>query len=205
MEKIKQLIEDYNTTSDEIFGSDYNSILYNSPEADESIVQFESLVGMQFPNELKTFYKTFGGLTNQDNNESYCFEIFSPSQHFEFIKNGSKDNNYGIIDMFLYSWGYDRYEFEDETLITPEDIKTLNQQYKCFGWYRTDTILESAYYLYFDEKGNFGVVFYDQDLFGKLQQELKKMLAGKAANFTLEHLLTDALAETKRAMIEWNE
>jgi hypothetical protein len=106
--------------------------------------------------------------------------------------------------MIQYSWSFDRWEFDEGENFSKKEIDQLNSTYKCIGWHRDDTISETACYIFFDQHGNFGELYYDQDTFHKFEA-LKKLLTNDFEKITLKSLLLKALEQTKNTMIDWNE
>jgi hypothetical protein len=209
MNKITEQINKYNETNNLFFENlnDYNLIVDLQKPTIVELVAIKEIVGAELPEDLKNFYLNFGGLKNVNNDESYCISILSLFEMLEAIKKDEFMPSFsmGIIDMILFSWGNDRYEFADGEFFSKEQKDFLNSQYKCFGWYRTDTVLDCAYYLYFDANGNFGALCYDQDMFEEVQEDLIKMLENSPANETLENLLSNAIEQMRLVLIEWNE
>jgi hypothetical protein len=208
MNNIRIAIAKYNQTNAGIFPdmADYNKLIDLPKANDESIKSLENLQSTDLPSELESFYKTFGGLVNKDNDESYCFNLPTIEQFISKMKSNdsNKLKSIGIIDMVNSSWGNGRAELNDGKHLTEDQTKFLNENYKCIGWYRDDTILESAYYIYYDKKGSFGEVFYDQDEFDGFKKELNHLLNKNNEQKTLEQILTKALEQTRLTMIEWN-
>lgn len=208
MNNIRIAIAKYNQTNAGIFPdmADYNKLIDLQKASDEGIKLLENLQSTDLPTELESFYKTFGGLVNKDNEESYCFNL--PTIEELIAKINSNESNkiksLGIIDMVNNSWGNGRSELNDGKHLTADQVKFLNENYKCIGWYRDDTILESAYYIYFDKKGAFGEVFYDQDDFEGFKKELNHLINSNNEQKTLDQILTKALEQTRLTMIEWN-
>jgi hypothetical protein len=209
MNKISQQIAKYNESNILFFDErdDFNKLIELQKATVDELLAYEKIVGTGLPEALKDFYMTLGGLQNKNNEESYCITIFSIPEMLETLKTEELTTNFslGIIDMILFSWGNDRYEFADGEFFSKEQKDFLNTQYKCFGWYRTDTVLDCAYYLYFDANGNFGALCYDQDMFEEVQEDLIKMLENSLANETLENLLSNAIEQMRLVLIEWNE
>jgi SMI1 / KNR4 family (SUKH-1) len=207
MTTIESKIQEYNTTANELFdGADYALLATIEPATDADLQQLKHLMNFELPDELIQFYKTFGGLENIGNSESYCFSISEPEKLIKINDyQGSPKIALGLIEMIQYSWSFDRWEFDEGENFTAEEINQLNANYKCIGWYRDDTISETAYYIFFDQHGNFGELYYDQDTFYKTFEALKKLLANDFEKTTLESLLVKALEQTKKTMIEWNE
>lgn len=208
MNNIRKAVAKYNQTNAGIFPemNNYNKLIDLPKASNESIKSLETMQSIDLPAELQSFYKTFGGLVNKENNESYCFNLPTIDQLIAKIKSNDSDKikSLGIIDMINNSWGNSRAELSDNKHLTVEQIKYLNENFKCIGWYRDDTILESAYYIYFDKKGYFGEVFYDQDDFESLKKDLNHLLASNNEQKTLEEILLKALEITRLTMIEWN-
>jgi hypothetical protein len=208
MNNIRKAVAKYNQTNAGIFPdmADYNKLIDLPKANDENIKKLESLQSTDMPSELESFYKTFGGLVNKENDESYCFNLPTIEQLIAKIESsdGNKIKSLGLIDMVNNSWGNNRAEFNDGKHLTSEQVKFLNENYKCIGWYRDDTILESAYYIYYDKKGAFGEVFYDQDDFESFKKELTHLINGNNEQKSFEQILIKALEQTRLTMIDWN-
>lgn len=107
----------------------------------------------------------------------------------------------GLVDMTVSSWGDDRPEFAAGRAVSQTDLDALNGRYRCYGWYRTDTVLESAWYLYADPDGRFGAPFYDQDRFDAAARGLRALLVASPARQPLEQALCEGVERMRAAMI----
>lgn len=169
---------------------------------DAQINELAEYFHIPVPQDLVDFYKSYGSLIPAKDaaHEDCVIKVFSPAYLLKKLKEPEKwgkCRSLGLIDMIRFSWG-ERDEFNE--YISKEMRLSVNDQYQCIGWYRLDWGLEEAYYIYFDKSGNFGAVRYHQDEFNELMDQLKELLKGNGAVFSLENLLQKALQEMKNAI-----
>jgi SMI1 / KNR4 family (SUKH-1) len=209
MEKLKKAIAQYNKTNQEYFEdkNGFNVLLNGDMASNEDITKLEEKLFIQFPNELKSFYAKLGGLSNKNNLESYCIKTDTVSELLKYLTSDYIIlKSIGIIHQIEFSWGNDRFEFsKSEGNFTESELNYLNEHYKCIGLYRTDTILESAYYIYYDKAGNFGTVFYHQDDFEAAQEILQNMCNASHATQCLEEILVEAVTKIEEALRSFND
>lgn len=208
MQRLLHAIEQYNASKRNYWDSDYNALVQVGPADPEPIARLETLTGSRLPEPLRDLYRNIGGLRNHNNNESYCIDLPGPAQLADGLEQTRPYwgiRSLGLIDMIVYSWCNDRYEFAEGEYFERAELDALNTRYRCFGWYRTDTIGESAWYLYFDPLGRFGALFYDQDGFDHARTELLGMLDASPARQTLEELLCEGIERMRAAMIAWED
>lgn len=207
MQRLQTAIDQYNAVRTRLWDDDYNTLLAAGPATDAAIARLQSLEPRPLPDALSGFYRRFGGLHNEGNTESFCLQLPPPSELADGLEQDDawKIRSLGLIDMIQYSWGNLRSEFEPGCFFTLAAVQGLNQRYRCFGWYRTDTVLESAWYLYADEDGRFGALFYDQDGFDATRRELLAMYQASPARQSLEEALCEAVERALRAMEDWND
>ena len=193
MQRLQAAIDRYNVVRARIWDDDYNTLLPAGAAAGDQIARLQALEPRRLPDDLLDFYRQFGGLGNEGNTESYCLQLPAPSELADGLQQADawRIRSLGLIDMILHSWGNSRPEFEPGRFFTLAAVQGLNQRYRCFGWYRTDTVLESAWYLYADEDGRFGALFYDQDAFEATRRELLAMFAASPARQSLEQALCE--------------
>jgi hypothetical protein len=217
MEEIKGKIKEYNQTVYDLFNEDGDYDYYKLSDlvlvTDEDIINLENLIGITIRGELKDFYKKMGRLINEKNSESYCLQIKEPKRLITDTKANFTDVNklsFGLIDILIAYWGFNRPEFQNygeyENGLTEKETNYINNNYKCFGHWIDDDIIEGAYFLFFDKKGNFGEIYYHQDNFDHTAVELKKLISnGITKSHSLEFILSNALETAKQTMIEWKE
>ncbi|MFC4159525.1 hypothetical protein [Chitinimonas lacunae] len=98
----------------------------------------------------------------------------------------------GLVDFIKWIWG-SRDEIDES--YDSEDIEQLNRSYRVFGMQYYDDNQHS--YLYFDEAGRFGSIYYDQDNFDALCRDyLDPMLNASPADCTLDELVSALIDET---------
>ena len=206
MENLKIKIQNFN----KVFRKDFEhyclKILDDDLEASKALMA--SRFANAFPQELKAFYEKLGGVkTDFDFAESFAVHIPTlKTLTTNLGKEGKYDTlvSMGLIDQIMFSWGNDRWEFEEE--IAVEHRNFLNENYRCFGFYRYDHGLNAAYYLYFDKAGKFGEIHYDQDSFEELWADtLKPMLLKSPATENLEAMLCRILARLEIGIREREE
>jgi hypothetical protein len=196
-EQLQTAIKTYNNVSIEA-GEPYSKtglITIEDKSSAEELKNLENAASVQFPEDLRQFYTSFGSLRCESVNENNSIQVFSPRSLLEKLNNPdswSSTESLGLIDMIKLNWGNDRYEFDEE--LKSEIKEAVNNNYTCFGWYYTEDNLESAHYLYFDKAGKFGYVFYHQDDFEELVQDfLKPMFKSSPATMSLEELLLESI------------
>ena len=207
MQRLQDAIDHYNANRARFWDDDYNTLTAPGPAAEDAIARLRALEPRPLPAELEEFYRRFGGLGNQDNTESHCMELPGPAALADGLAQADewqRIRSLGLVDVIVHSWGNDRPEFEPGANFQQPELDALNARYRCFGWYRTDTVGESAWYVYADEAGRFGALYYDQDGFGSVERLLRAMLGASPARQSLEEVLCEGVERARQAMIEWN-
>jgi hypothetical protein len=189
MKNLLACIDKHNAAHKAHYGDDSHAIVTTNIASEQQIQLLQQRFDFELPVELIHFYKALGGL-NKANAVSER-GIVVPNIALQVL-----ERKMGIIDTILDYWGNDRYEFlPQEKNFTPEQIAFLNDNYKCIGRYNNRDGLESAGYIYFDTKGNFGELFYHQDYFEEVREDLIKMANGSIATKSLEAVLIDAISD----------
>ncbi|WP_162799882.1 hypothetical protein [Pedobacter jeongneungensis] len=112
----------------------------------------------------------------------------------------------GLIDYIKFCWVNDRYELEEGEYLNSEQLQYLNNNYKCFGLYRTDWGNEEADYLYSDRNGNFGTVRYNQDNIGVFLDDYVIPLTHKSlANETFEIMMLRIINQVEEGILAEKE
>ena len=184
-------------------GYEYYLLKMDGKATQEQLTQLQAYSNLAIPESLRGFYEKNGGIVPcyTYNVETYL-RIPSVAQLLDDLNENSSMNvkypkltrkGMGLIDSIRDSWGNDRWEFEEGKFFSANDLRFLNENYKGFGLYRHN--LESAWYLYFDQHGNFGEIHYDQDDFNALEEHLRAMLVKSPANYNLDTLLHHALKQ----------
>jgi len=207
MQRLQDAIDQYNASRTRFWDDGYNLLSACGPAAEDAIARLRALEPRPLADGLEAFYRRFGGLENRDNNESHCLELPGPAALADGLAHTDpwqRIRSLGLVDMIVYSWCNDRHEFEPDAHFPQHELDALNARYRCFGWYRTDTVAESAWYVYADDAGRFGALYYDQDDFSGVRRELRSMLAASPAQQSLEDALCEGVERARRAMIEWN-
>lgn len=204
--RLRDAIEQYNASRTRFWDDDYNTLLAAGPAEPAQIERLQALEPRPLLADLVQFYRRFGSLHNQDNTESYCMELPLPGQLADGLEAASacrRIRSLGLVDMIAHSWGNDRPEFAAGGAFSQAELDELNGRYRCYGWYRADTVLESAWYLYADPDGRFGALLYDQDRFDRTARELRALLAASPARQSLEDALCEGVERMRATMIEW--
>lgn len=206
MQRLQAAIDRYNAIRTRYWDDDYTTLLAVGPAGAEAIARLQAREPRPLPAELLEFYRRFGGLHNEGNDESFCLALPDPATLADRLEQADDGRlrSLGLVDTILYSWGNALPEFAPGRFFTQAALDGLNARYRCFGWYRTETVLESAWYLYADEDGRFGALFYDQDGFDAARRELLAMYAASPARQTLEDALSEGVERAREAMVAWN-
>ena len=207
MENLKTKIKNFNQS----FQKESNEY-YRLKILDDDLPELKKILDVNFANvfpvALEKFYCQFGGIkTDFYSPESFSINIPSLKTLMASLNQEGKYYklvSIGIIDQIMFSWGNDRWEFDDE--ISVENRHFLNENYKCFGWYRYDSGLEAANYLYFDKKGKFGEILYNQYYFEELRDDiLRPMLSESPATEDLEDMLSRIIDKLESGIDEREE
>ncbi|QWP74621.1 hypothetical protein J5226_13030 [Lysobacter sp. K5869] len=207
MQRLQDAIDQYNASRTRCWDHDYTTLLAPGPAAEADLARLREREPRPLPAELEAFYRRFGGLHNHHNTESHCLELPAPAALAEGLERADewqRIRSLGLVDVIVHSWGNDRYEFEPGEAFAQAELDALNAGYRCFGWYRTDTVSESAWYVYADAQERFGALYYDQDGFGHVERSLRAMLAASPARQSLEEVLCEGVERARQAMIEWH-
>ena len=158
------------------------------------------------PSSLITFYRHVGGLGAQTNNETWSINVPTAAELIAYTAPEQACGplrSLGIIDQIRWSWGNSRPEFDAGVNLSQAEIDTLNAKYSCFGLWRHDWGLEAAFYLYVDDAGRYGSLYYHQD-YGDVFEELRAMRDTSPATLTLGQLVGDALGQMEAGIRdEW--
>lgn len=169
----------------------------------EQLRLLQSKYRLPIPEELCAFYTDIGGLVPFDT-ECNCIQIDSAVKTLRQLDEPYKWgrlNSTGLIDFIRFSWGNDRYEFDE--FLNESFVSAINAKYQGFGLWRGFDGLEGAHYLYFDESGKFGSVYYHQDYFDAfVDKHLAGMLSHSPARGTLQDCLDEAFALIGRNILE---
>ncbi len=140
----------------------------------EEVQELADFFPGRFPQELQTFFLNIGGLRLAP------LEFYSARNLLDFLSDpsdlagtpaSSMPKSLGLLDMIKLSWGNDRFEFDAANgLIQQTDVDSLNSRYACIGWFSAADCdeCESNTYVFFNQAGDFGTVFYHQDAFDEL-------------------------------------
>ena len=206
MENLKTKIENFNEKYQEDFDE------YCLKIVDDDLEESKKLIAGYFANvlhpELEKFYAELGGIkTGADFADNFSVTLPTlKTLMLDLSKQGKYNKlvSMGIIDQIMFSWGNDRYEFDEEISVENRDF--LNENYLCFGWYRYDQGYESANYLYVDKSGKFGEIHYNQDSFDELWDDiLNPMLSKSPATENLEDVLCRIINKLESGINEWEE
>jgi len=182
----------------------YKEISFEAEATADEITQLQHYFQIPIPSDLASLYTHLGGLTPY-NREMFAISIDTPKYLLESISHKNKwyrCNSLGLIDYIKFCWANDRSELEEDNYLNSRQLHSLNNNYKCFGLYRTDWGNEEADYLYFDRNGNFGTVRYHQDSISALLDDYLIPLTHKSlANETLDVMLLRIINQVEEAIL----
>ena len=175
------------------------------PATDEILAALAENSGVKLPPSLEAFYRTIGGLQHR-----YCSETNSisirPAEHE--LKSLTSElgplKSMGLIDTI--SWSYSGQIEPDVEMdgirYSQEELDSLNQRYTCFGSYSNHWGHEASHYLYFDDRGKFGSIYFNQNGDHDFEAELRQMVSASPATATLAELIADCLATIEKELRE---
>ncbi len=143
-----------------------------------------------FPASLRELYLRHGAFELRDPDEWGSMLIYGGGE-------GYFSNCVGLIAAIDRIWG-GRPEFSRS--FTQEEIDYLNRNYISFGHLKHDS---NAYtHFFFDGKGGFGRIYYNQDDWDAAFPVFKSLLSGWTAPLTLDELVSDAVTVVIEALEE---
>ena len=158
--------------------------------SEKEVQKLEKLSKTELPADLKKLYKELGVIQRKED-EIVGLNIHDVSRLIVGLEktldpkayNYQKIYSLGIVDMIKESWSNDRYEFDAESgFFSQSDLDFLNDRYKCFGYFRTLGGYDGAHYLYFDQAGNYGSFYYNQD---QIPTDMKAILVKQSTESSL--------------------
>lgn len=202
---------------------------YMGPATEAQINSLAHAFKGEMPPELRAFYKTCGGIAPLEEDAADfgdgVIKIFAPGYLLQKLQEppepaakgllrslGSflqktpkwksppklgKLHSLGLVDMMRFGWG-PRADFDGN--IPAAMQQALNARYKCIGWYQLEWGATEGYYIFFDENGSFGTVYFSQDEYGELLKQLETLLGAGVPKQSLENLLEQALEEMKKSI-----
>ena len=164
---------------------------FGQPAGDSTVEALRARSQVPLPEDLVRFYRTSGSF--QGGHYLKNMVVHAPDT---LVKKSRRDPerpwdyaaSMGLVDMIRWSWANDRFEFDPKSRegLTEDEVVALNRRYSIVGWYVIEEG-EGHEYLYFDDKGRFGTLYYHQDAFDELYREdLKPMLGGREAPDTFD-------------------
>lgn len=173
--------------------AEWYEVKIKEKETPERIQAFEQKCNCTIPEELKKLYLDHGAFSIKDSGMSGSIDLYSN-------KNSSYDmpNIGGLVEIIQMLWG-DRPEFEEN--FSTEEIKFLNENYFIFGHY---SINDNAFvHYYFDRKGKFGAILYDQDYFDEAYEDYFQPLLKKSlATMDFNELISSQVDESITQLLE---
>jgi hypothetical protein len=167
---------------------------FGEPADPATLEALRRLSGPPLPPDLVDFYRRVGafdgspslkGLVLHAPQELLAKSLRNEARPYEHLR------SLGFVDMILWSWGNDRFEFEPASgeALPQSEIDALNARYSIVGW-RTIDETEGFEYLYFDEAGRFGLAYFHQDDFDSFDEDVvKPLLRGEGPSQTLDEAL----------------
>lgn len=162
--------------------------------SDEQIIELQHLSKRSLPNELKRFYREYGGIGYEDEgvmDTGMTIRLLPAHIVILALQDRRKYlrlDSIGIIDWLRYQFDNDWSKLNDHT---PE-FEQLNSNYIGLGMRQYDH--DSAKHIYIDQSGKFGIIDFHPDAFDIFREKyVIPMLKQSPANMTLEEALQELL------------
>ena len=167
---------------------------FGEPPDPATLEELRRLSGPPLPPDLVDFYRRVGafdgspwlkGLVVHAPQKLVAKSRRNEERPYEHLR------SLGFVDMILWSWGNDRFEFDPASgeALPQAEIDALNARYSIVGW-RTIDETEGFEYLYFDANGGFGTAHFHQDDFESFDEDvLRPLLRGERPAQTLDEAL----------------
>lgn len=140
---------------------------FGDPLDDALVQSAQRLSATAFPPDLLAFYRSHGSFRGND-----ALRGLTIWRLDELLRLSSPETprwqrvqSLGLVDAIRWTWGNDRPDLEpgsDRAVITAEQAEYLNSHYTVVGRW-SDPSLEGGGYIYFDQRGRFGIFKYHQD------------------------------------------
>lgn len=197
MDTLQNGIDAYNQTFQDLHGED-DELACDGPAPASDIERFQALAGMPLPAELVAFYRHFGSLKNNTQDDNHCFWLPAPGELVDWLED--QGSGAGLVSLMRAFWGGDRPELDAGTHFDAAQLQALDQRFIGFGWFMGDDMLEGAHFLFFDRAGGFGRLHYHQDRFAEARRGLLGLLESGLPGQSLEALLGQALDEVREGL-----
>lgn len=159
----------------------------------ELVESLENQSGIKLPASLKKFYREIGGINHRYRGECHVVDVpVLEEQLRDLTTEIGRQKSMGLVDCIVWPYRCDLTEWG----LTQEELEQANRRFTCFGTRRGDWGLEAAHFLYFDESGRFGSIYFHQSGDDDFPTELKSMLAGDSVAATLPGLIKECLTAT---------
>ena len=214
VDEIAQAIEAYNQFVSAYQGYDDEEerqaeLLINSPKANEADLEvLERLLDGKLPDKLKTFYMEIGGVRASYISE--CCSIWIPTVEEHLSQASLKERGMGgaltglgLVDFIRWSWGFCRPEFEAGAELSAEEIEQLNERFTAFGIRRGSWGLEAADYLFMDQDGQCGSVYFHQDG-SDTAEEMRELLVNGPEGGELGVFLSENFKKVAKERAEYD-
>jgi hypothetical protein len=176
---------------------------FGEPATESEIAHLQLLSGPELPPDLTQFYRTLGTLSGGARLQDLV--VYAPRSLLEFARPDAAPYQrivcIGLVDMIVLSWGGDRLEFDPNSSggLTSAEVALLNARYSVVG-HHAAADGEAAVYLFFDQRGQFGTLFYHQDAFDEFYADhLIPLLQSSSASQTFDQALA-AFVDTAAAL-----
>jgi len=181
---------------------------FATPASEALLLALQELSAVPLPKSLLAFHRGLGGFRGGNRLQGLVIHDAetllakcapNPQQPWDHLR------SIGLVDMILWSWGNDRFEFKPESGdgLDAAEVATLNRNYSIAGW-RPVEEGEGFQYLYFDRDGRFDILHYHQDAFDELHaQSLQPMLLRSPATLSFDVATLTML--TSAAKLDWDD
>jgi hypothetical protein len=171
---------------------------FGKPATDAEIAGLGTLSNVAIPPVLLAFYRekgSFSGGTHLDN-----LRIPGPAElRREQNTRSWPHRSMGLVDVIRYVRDGDRPEFDPRSSggLTAEELDSLNARFSICAW-RLVEEGEGHEFIYFDDSGKFGILYYhqDDDLESR-QDDVRRLLDGSPAGKSFADALRDLLGNVE--------
>ena len=209
LDAIAQAILSFNTAVRGMEAEDEDELtayllVESEPASDEVLETFAKKLGVALPESLQRFYRMIGGLGHLYCNETHTISIPTPEKELEALsREFGATKSLGLIDTINESYDSLRPESEEDGYpFSQEELDTINQRFICFGSYTNSWGFESSQYLFFDDEGNFGSIYFDQNGDDDFSTDLRRIVSSTHPKFTLSELLAKSLESIAKGLRE---
>lgn len=170
---------------------------FGAPVPDAVIARLQPVI--PFPEDLVRFYREHGSLAGNERQSGLTIHDLADLDSRRAEQPGrTQFRSLGLAHMIDYVWGNGREAFDphsEQAQFTREETDYLNRHYQVVGhWMDARAGNEAHYYIYYDQKGRFGLAYVHQD-----EWAIRDLLKASGARYSWDEVMRLAVQKIEAA------